>query len=491
MSRLVIGNTTKPKPLINIGALFDIPTGIYQKGAKNESILNGGLSTVTGIVGLGNNFKSTIAHYMMLKAADRIECSVPDVVSMHTYDTENNMNFNLDRYNNLGNHITKCLPDNLIENGIWTIITKADMPAEIWLKEVLYKTKTYKEKDMKKMKYNCFYDKQTKKPLEELPPSFIEIDSLTEFEPSTTEDMLESNSIDKTNMMYMQQGAFRARVLKDLPRIANTANIYFILTAHLGDKKDLTQGPFSKPTKDLQYMKQNEKIKGTTDKFLFLTTHLWKAHSSTALKNQNTGLPEYPYYEDDLEVDLALVKLTQFRSKTGPSGYTLELIISQNEGVIPELTEFHYIKTNKFGIGGNPRSYWIELYPDVKLQRTTVRKKLKEDYKLSRAVNITAELLQLRKFKPSYGSYLCTPQELYEDLKKLGYDWNILLNTRGWWTPDNYNPKLKPYLSTMDLLRMRKQEYIPFWMNEDKTVKKEYKHHFEKENKDEKSNSKK
>ena len=488
MSRLVIGNTTRPKPLINIGALFDIPTGMYQKGAKGENILNGGLSTVTGIVGLGNNFKSTIAHYMMLKAADRIECSVPDATMMHTYDTENNMNFNLERYDLLANNMTTCLPRNPVTEEVWTIVTKADMPAEIWLKEVLYKLKTIKEKEVKKIKLDCFYDKKTKKPLEELPPSFIEIDSLTEFEPSTTEDMLESNSIDKTNMMYMQQGAFRARVLKDLPRIANTANIYFILTAHLGDKKDLAQGPFSKPTKDLQYMKQNEKIKGTTDKFLFLTTHLWKAHSSTALKNQNTGLPEYPMYENDIEVDLNLVKLTQFRSKTGPSGYTIELIVSQNEGVLPELTEFHYIKTNKFGLGGNPRSYWIELYPDIKLQRTTVRRKLKEDYKLARAVNITAELLQLKKFKPAYGPLLCDPNELYEDIKKLGYDWNILLNTRGWWTPKNYDPKLRPYLSTMDLLKMRKGEYVPFWIDEKtKQPKKEYSKWFDKEEKEKKN----
>ena len=33
--------------LINIGALFDIPTGTYVYGKYGESILNGGLGAVT------------------------------------------------------------------------------------------------------------------------------------------------------------------------------------------------------------------------------------------------------------------------------------------------------------------------------------------------------------------------------------------------------------------------------------------------------------
>lgn len=39
----------KLRPLLNIGCLFDIPTGTYLKGKHGESILNGGLSYITGI----------------------------------------------------------------------------------------------------------------------------------------------------------------------------------------------------------------------------------------------------------------------------------------------------------------------------------------------------------------------------------------------------------------------------------------------------------
>ena len=48
------------RPLINVGCLFDIITGVYVRGKYGESILNGGLGMLTGIAGIGNNFKTTI-----------------------------------------------------------------------------------------------------------------------------------------------------------------------------------------------------------------------------------------------------------------------------------------------------------------------------------------------------------------------------------------------------------------------------------------------
>jgi hypothetical protein len=70
---------------------------------------------------------------------------------------------------------------------------------------------------------------------------------------------------------------------------------------------------------------------------------------------------------------------------------------------------------------------------------------------------------------------LCTPKELYEDLIKAGYEWDTLLNTRGWWTHELGEADELPFLSTMDLLRMRKGLYHPYWLEEDKkTLKAEF-----------------
>ena len=486
MARKPIGNNKNlnMRPNINVGCTIDIPTSSILTGKNGESIINGGLSSIEGIAGLGNNFKSTILHYLTLTAMDRMEATIPDKVTLHTYDTENNMSLNLDRYNHLGNEICEYLPKDLINNNIWTITTKSESPGMVWVKDFLYKHINEKENDKDALVvYTAFMNKITKEPLKLPYPSFIEIDSLSELEDDSTMDTLEVKELSKTNTLFMQQGLFKSKVMKDLPRLSNKANVYISLTVHLGKKIDMSTGPFSpKPVKELQYSKQDEKFKGATDKLNFLTTHLWKAFGASSFINQTTKEPEFPSHKQDVNTDLNIVKTLQYRSKTGHSGYTLELVVSQNDGVLPELTEFKYLKDNKYGIGGNVRSYFLELVPDISLSRTTVRNKLKENKQLARACNILTEIHQLSIYKPQYRPLICTGQELYDDLIALGYDWDILLNTRGWWSIDQYNTDVIPFLSSVDLLKMRKELYIPFWMDKDKKIKKEWQHHFNKKN---------
>ncbi|MNE79272.1 hypothetical protein D3C80_1757380 [compost metagenome] len=58
--------------------------------------------------------------------------------------------------------------------------------------------------------------------------------------------------------------------------------------------------------------------------------------------------------------------------------------------------------------------------------------------------------------------YLMEPKDLYAKIKELGYNWDELLDTRGYWDfEENKNPK--QFMSTFDLLRMAKGEYVPYW----------------------------
>jgi len=143
---------------------------------------------------------------------------------------------------------------------------------------------------------------------------------------------------------------------------------------------------------------------------------------------------------------------------------------------MPALSEFHNIKENgRYGIGGNDKYYSLDLLPDVTLSRTTVREKIDNNALLRRALNITSELFQISIYKSEIEriGLLCTPKELYDDLKAQGYDWNMLLQTREYWTINQYDNPV-PYLSSVDLLKMRKGLYFPYFLNEDKTVKEQY-----------------
>ena len=180
--------------------------------------------------------------------------------------------------------------------------------------------------------------------------------------------------------------------------------------------------------------------------------------------NKSTNEPEFPSGDSyNKDPDLNLVNLMLVRSKSGESGVSIDIIVSQTEGVLPHLSQFYYLKNSgRFGLSGNDRNYQLELLPDVNLSRTTVRSKIDENPKLRRALEITSELCQITQYWRNIDRELiCTPKELYEGIKSQGYDWDKILETRGWWTIDNDNHPV-PFLSTMDLMKMRLGLYKPY-----------------------------
>jgi len=58
------------------------------------------------------------------------------------------------------------------------------------------------------------------------------------------------------------------------------------------------------------------------------------------------------------------------------------------------------------------------------------------------------------------------PKVLYEDLKNMGYDWSVILDTVNHWSFKEM-PSEKPQITIMDLLRMRHGLYVPFWFSEE------------------------
>lgn len=454
------------KPSFNIGACLDIPTGSALEGKYGETIISGGLAAVTGIVGTGNRFKSTLEHYMNLTALDRIMSVTAS--SYGLYDTEMNIDENglrrmYKRFPRLNN------PD-IIDSGVWEITDKVQYYANEWF-EIYKEFLNNKRKAGDKLKMDTpFLDRDGKTSMRHTIATMQAIDSFSEFESADVAKIMNDNELGEAggNTVHMRMGLAKTRFLMELPVLALGSSGYTTLTAHVGKEIVMASGPMTpQPTKKLQHQKAGDKIKGVTDRFFFLMINCWDNQNAKPYINQSTKGPEYPRIGDahiDLDPDLNIVTIRQLRGKNGSTGYSIDLLVSQSEGILPELTEFHYCKTNdRWGLNGNDRNYQLALRPDVSLQRTTVRTKLQEDPMLARAMNITSELLQIKQFWPGFDKELmCTPQELYEDIMKLGYDWEELLKTRGWWTYNNDKHEI-PFLSTIDLLKMRKGKYTPYW----------------------------
>ena len=475
--------TTKPahesidpyKILYNIGCLMDLPTGQYVRGMRGENIINGGFGALIAMVGRPNVFKSTIMHYMTLSAASKI-MSGDYAPYINTYDTE--MNIHTSRLLSFAKRFKEFVNIDIIEEGMWKITDAVKHLGDEWykiMKDYLRDTKIKNKKNL--ILKTPFIDKKGEAIMTVF-PTFGQIDSLTKFITSDVDDIGNKNKLGEGggNMVFARAGLGKARMLMELPGVCNAAAHYTICTAHVGEINTMGQQPHERPQKKLQHQRANERIKGVPDDFLFLTNSLWQAWSSTIFFNSGTKCPEYPRTreEKDIEsVDLNKVTMKLLRNKSGASGYTFDLIVSQTEGVLDTLSEFNFIKDNdRFGLEGNNTNYHLALLPDVNITRTTIREMLhgeEANEKLRRAVKITADILQIKQLYPDLPFTIPDMKDLHAKLEK-EYGWDVLFNTRDYWTFNHYEHEV-PFLSAMDILEMYYDRYKPYWISSEKVKK--------------------
>jgi len=453
---------------INLGCGWDIPTGRFVTGARGESLLNAGMSATTGFIGPGNMFKSTQAHYQGLTAMARVVGSEGG-----TYDTE--ISTEKERLATFSVHsIPDFKGEDVIGSGRWQVINSEGYSGNKWweAEKAALKEKS-KEKDIVIRTPYMNYNRTAQFTVQR--PTFRCVDSLSEWRSDRVDKILDETEIgDKeANMMYMTGGNDKTRLIAELPVVCSRHSHYMQLTAHLGQRFNLD--PRAPVRKQLQHIPADFKIKGVPEKFLFHMNNAWLCFSAEILKNDTTKAPEYPRNSsDDVkgDTDLNLIWTVQTRGKSGPSGMPLGIIVSQEEGVLPSLTEFHLCKTNdRYGLDGNMQNYAMSLWPDVKLSRTAVRRKIDDDHRLRQAIFYSSQMCQIDTLwhDDITKMLMCTPQELFNDLRKKGYNWETLLDTRGWVGIDADAEYERHYLSTMDLLRMRlphdhKLAYHPYWM---------------------------
>lgn len=456
------------RPSLNIGCLFDIPTGRYLKGKHGEYILNGGLSYITGIGGRGNMFKSAIANFMLLRPMDRLRRTAGQF-----HDTETSLT--AERVYQLAQHLPNIGGVDLEAEGRLLVSDNTVMSGNEWFD----KTRDFgldKAKNAKKWTMTTpFIDHKTGKHFETILPTFSLCDSFSMLVTDSVEKIYNENQIGDggANTDSMRLSAAKSQLLMQLPTLTGKANIYMAMTAHVGDEIPLD--PKAPPAKKLTFLKGKAKFKHVPEKFTFLTNNLWYAHASSPLINDTTKAPEFPRNSDDNlkgDTDLMIITLQNLRAKNGPTGMPFQVIVSQREGVQVGLTEFYYIRAcERYGLEGNVQNYQLALVPDVNLSRTTVRGKIEQSPKIQRALEIMSEMCQMDQIgfqvegvsEIDSRKYICTPKQLYDDLKAKGFDWDVLLNTRGYWVFEEDAEQELPYLSTLDLLRMRLGEYSPWW----------------------------
>lgn len=470
-----LGSIRPIKILINVGCCMDIPTGNFIKGKHGEHILNGGLCNVWGVTGLGNSFKSTFMHYMLMTAQARMGGSYSMI-----YDTE--MNVHLwrlrDLYTNAYRYSDIPLEYDLLDEGSMIVTDKSVYSGNKWYDATREHLKTRWNG-----KYNVttpFIDRQGNY-IKMNEPAFSEVDSFTEFTTDALEKMQDDAEIGESgqNAVSLKSGQHKNQLLMELPALALKSDAYFLMTAHLGDEFNLD--PKKIATKKLADLPSGKKLKGVPEKFTFVTQNCWLSSSAVNLLNDGTKQPEFPRNEEDDrkgETDVKRVTIRGLRGKSGLTGESVTLVVSQTLGIMPSLTEFYNIKENgRFGISGtNKAVYPLDLYPEVTLSRKTVRGLIESDRRLRRALNLTSEMQQMQEYWYHKPEVMVAPADVYKAVKEAGYDWNMILDiTRGWWMLEEDHRPLGLFLSSYDVLMMAQGLYHPYWLESDKkTIKKAY-----------------
>lgn len=455
-------------PSCPIGAGFDILNGSYYRGLHRQNVLSGGLSYIMGIASGGNNGKSTLAEWMIYTAMGRVtDWDFPTLSAGIFYDAD--VNKNEPRMSDLQRGIRDLCGRDLFSAGRFTLTNKVVYSGNKFF-EVVKDWLEAKRKDRKNSYDTPFVDRGGKTPFKMFVPTFCAVDPLSEFDTDDIDAVREKTELGSSaqNIINMRASLVKTNFLAELPRVTIQANNYTVLVAQTGKNMDIGASPHAPPRRQLRNLPSSEAIKGATNKFTTVTHDCWWIEKSDPLWDDDKK-PEYPL-EPALaragDTDLQLSKLKQLRCKGGASGIWHEILVSQKYGIQPELTEFDYLRKRKrWGMevsGGGGSIMELMIYPGVKVTRNTVRLVIEDDPLFRRALNFTMEMKQMHEHWPWIieEGWFVEPDELYKGLTERGYDWKVLLNTRGYWCLGD-GPC--PELSTIDLWRMYHGGYHPYW----------------------------
>lgn len=482
------------RPIVNVGCLMDIPTGSPVKALHGRYVTNGGHNRSVIVVGPGNSYKSALADYISQTAAFRVH----RYSTGQKYDTESNV-YIPGLENRLKRIVGNKEPD-WFESGRWVVVESSEYKGDEWFK--MAKEWMYgKKKAGASMKIDTPILDRAGKPLRIILPTHITLDSISKFEVQAVQELRDKTDLGdaKQNMLAMNSGKFKKNMVDELPDMLVSTNTYLTGTVHYGEVKQID--PYAPVHKPLQHVDNGKKMKGVPENITFLSTCMWAVKGVAKLANKvDKQQMEYPLKgrgNDNNVDDLNIITIQQWRCKTGPSGYSLNIVISQKYGVLENLTQFHFLRTHgQFGFtgemaqSGNFKDVQCILYPEkdgkkLSLTRQTIRDLMDNDRRLSRAVEILADMLQMSQFWQEHLRDIdprlleLTPATLYQKVKENGYDWNMLLDTRYWWSADDEDHE-QLELSTLDIMRMALGTYHPYWLESDKkTIKKKFKKHID------------
>lgn len=421
---------TTPFHMVNTGTLFDLATGSFILGADGRWILDGGLSQTVGIMGRGQTYKTNIAGSLVARALS----IYPDAAA-YVYDSESFSIKGKDRYTQfLGGE-----DGNLSDRILYTTVENDDLTSFAdKFKQII---KARDESRKKLMVESPFVDPDTGKAARIWQPLFIIVDSYSAATCSKADTVIAENDIDSSamNTLAMTNGRVKTDFFASFLKNATSYGIYGIFTAHVGDKIDMNS--FMPTPKQMQMMKQNDKLKNVGSNFTFLTSCLIQTTKAAVRLNSSKGC-EYPQAGGSSDKEVNEISTMIVRNKNNASGLDLSYLVSQSQGILDSVTNFEFVRGHKnFGltVKGNNTSFGTIFNKDKTFTKVTLRKDSHDEYELKRALEIIAQLCFIKYNWDDKGilpSLIKAPIEVFAELlsKVENTTVNRILNSTGVWS---------------------------------------------------------
>lgn len=445
---------TDERIFYNTGSPFDFVTGEFLPSIDGGYINNGGLTYTNAAQGRQEMFKSTSMDAKIIGVMARYPH-----VELITKDTEESKK--KARMLRMNDTDTEIDPARMVLYG-------NEMGSEEFI-ELIKTIRATKLKQAKDLTVETpFIDPKTGKARRILIPTIVYIDSWSKFRPNPVMESLNKYEASDSalNTIHMFEGKTKNNWVSLFPSWGAQANILFCLTAQIGDTIQMDR--YAPTNKVLPNMRATDKILSVGKDFSFMmSTLLQVTKAEPALNNDRNG-PLYPE-ADKLTAANEWVRVhsSTVRCKNNGSGMPMSELLSKANGPNNALTCYDYMRDNKYyGLPGNMQHHTVALYPDgPTVGRTTVRAKLDTDYKLRRAVEISANLLYIQSnwtVNKDAHLFMMRPEDLLDKLLSSGYAMSEILESRGYWTYNKQDPR--QYLSLLDILYIAGGMYKPKWL---------------------------
>lgn len=441
-------------PHINTRTPIDICTAQFVRGVSNHWLIDGGAAPVNGVVARSGYYKSTTVDKLVMNMLEI--CPGSEYLRMDTENTSTNKQ----RLINLSQGSIDF--DNRVH-----MTNKGEMSFTEWVAFI----KRYGELKLAEAKEltveTPFLDMNTLQPIQMLIPTFVSLDSISNFTTDANAKALEEGIESSTNNTAdMTDGRIKKRLLDLIVTWAYKYNMYFFITAHIGEKKDLDP---RKPTpKQNQWMTGDDKITNAGKNFLYLPNLSYQLAKLKPLIDDDKN-PLYPSLDGNLEsekVEINKLLIRILRGKSNLTGTVIPTVMSQHTGILSDLSYYEYLRSlsgkvrsgetepNGFMLKGYNR--YSPLLPEVPFTRKTIRQLCQEDYRATRTLELMFQFQWITRYWNTNNYPYNIPATLEALVEGVEQSSRIVIddivNSRGYWTYDK-NEK-RPYLSLMDIFEL-------------------------------------